>query len=400
MTFAAMRFFIVGIIASILGATTAQRIFGTPTPKVENALTERLFPELIQFWKASNFTWPKEALSSMQQLAADRKNRIQQNARCDPLPLCIVQALNMTSEDEAKITEAFHVAHAPQSLLDIWPRYVESIRYMFAVYGNGTASRSEEDSMLYNPKKADWEYYITGYADYLGSKYSGFVLPPFDYIQTAMTLLDVNDRTNAVWFKDLWQQQNAGALALSHHIQWDNYKYSAILVPGMGPELTDEPLSPQSKMRLNIAVQLFYEGQAPYIVVSGGAVHPAHTPYTEAYNLRQWLVEELGFPSERVVMEPHSRHTTTNYRNTARELDVLGAPHEKPILTVTNSDQFDYILKLNKHRKPKDGVVYAGQRDLGYTIGKVGPSHGKFLIEFRPNWDKIFTIDPMDPLDP
>ena len=64
-------------------------------------------------------------------------------------------------------------------------------------------------------------------------------------------------------------------------IDWNSYPYAVIGSLSMGPELTNEQLSPQAKMRLGIAVRQLHKGQAPWIVTAGGAALPAKTPYTE-----------------------------------------------------------------------------------------------------------------------
>ena len=378
----------------------ALTIYDAPHSQVEDRLTRRLFPELISFWEQVNGSWPEHVQPAMKQLAEDRKKRIADTFNCTEQPICHVKALNLTLGDEEKLNQALNESKAPQSLLDVWPRYVEAIRYTIGVYGNGSSARSPRDVFLYNATGPDWTYYIRGYTDYLASNYSGNTPPPFDVIHTVVTLLEANERDNAVWFYDLDEKQNKPAKVRAKSIDWNSYPYAAIVSLGMGPELTNEQLSPQAKMRLGIAVTQLHKGQAPWIVTAGGAALPAKTPYTESEQLRLWLKQQYHLDDEYIVMESHSRHTTTNLRNSARTLHALGAPKDKPILVVTNSDQYEYILQVGTHYKFSSTLLYASQRDLGYYIGHIKPVDDKFLVEYRPNWEKIFLVDPMDPMDP
>lgn len=397
----AMHFFFLAAFALV--STTfvcAVALYDVPHPQIEDRLTRRLFPELVSFWEQANGSWPKHVQPAMKQLAEDRKKRIAHTFNCTEQPICHVKAINLTLSDEHKLNRALNESEAPKSLRDVWPRYVEAIRYMIGVYGNGSAARSSEDDMLYNATAPDWTYYMRGYTDYLASNFSGTTLPPFDVIHTAVTLLEVNERDNAVWFYDLDEKQNKPAKTRAQSLDWNSYPYAAIVVLGVGPELKDEPLSPQSKMRLGMAVTELHKGQAPWIVTSGGAVHPPKTPYTESEEMRLWLKQQYHLDDKYIVMEPYSRHTTTNLRNTARTLHRLGAPKEKPFLIVTNSDQYQYILQLGPHYEFNSTLLYAGKRDLGYNLGHVKAVDNRFLVEYRPNWDKVFLVDPLDPLDP
>ncbi|WFD26469.1 hypothetical protein MNAN1_001452 [Malassezia nana] len=379
----------------------AVSFYDIPHPKVEDRLTRRLFPELVRFWEQINGSWPEHVQSDIKSLAEDRKKRIANTFNCTEQPICHVKAMNLTVSDEYRLNRVLNASHAPKSLLDVWPRYVQAIRHIISVYGNGTASYYSADDMVYNATGSDWTYYIRGLSDYLASDFSGTIPPPFDVIYGAVTLLQVNLMDNAAWFYDVNEQQNKAARERASSIDWDKYPYAAILNLGMGPEVRIEPLSPQSKMRLGISVTELHKGQAPWIVVTGGAVHPPKTPFTEAQEMQLWLKEQYDLDEKYILMEPHARHTTTNLRNSARMVNKLGAPKDKPFLIVSNSDQYEYILQIGAdHYKYEDSLLYAGERDLGYKLGEVKAKNKEFLIEYRPNWDKIFIIDPMDPLDP
>ena len=386
-------------LAVIAGVVSGARFFDNEHPELEDRLAERLFPELVNFWEDVHYEWPKHVLPDMQKLARERKERMRKVQGCKDAPFCYVNAMNLTLSDEHRISKAFNDSEAPHALINAWPRYAMALRYILDVYGNGAPPRGNADFMLFNVTGDNWRYYMEAYGDYLVSNFSGHTLPPFDSVQNAVKLVHVNLRANALWFPDLWSTFNAKALVKSKNINWDDYEYSAILVPGMGPELNDEPLSPRAKLRTNIATALLSDKKAPFIVTTGGAVHPAHTKYTEAINLRSWLIDEHNVPEERIFAEPHARHTTTNLRNTARQLRFIGAPEHKPILIVTNSDQYGYILALPPHH-PNSSLMASGMTSLGYKLGTLEAVDEHFLIKYHPNWSNITFVDPMDPLDP
>ena len=104
-------------------------------------------------------------------------------------------------------------------------------------------------------------------------------------------LLDVNDCLQAADYEPLEETVNKDSYAKLASTKWDNYPYSAILVLGYGPEEANVPVSAIGKMRAAYAVQLYRDHQAPFIILSGGRVHPDHTPYSEANEMKKYLIE-------------------------------------------------------------------------------------------------------------
>jgi hypothetical protein len=204
-------------------------------------------------------------------------------------------------------------------------------------------------------------------------------------------LLIANRSDYAVRFPGLDTVENAdAALALTHTV-WANYKYSAILVPGLGPDIAGVSLSAGGRARLRIAVRRYLEGLAPVIIVSGGFVHPPHTESNEAIEMRNVLIEEFGVPSNAVLVEPFARHTITNLRNVTRLLVRYGMSLDKPVLITTdiyqtssiNSSQFrDRCLKT-----------------LGYLPYRNVEQLSPVDTSLQMNQDSL-QLDPRDPLDP
>jgi uncharacterized SAM-binding protein YcdF (DUF218 family) len=79
--------------------------------------------------------------------------------------------------------------------------------------------------------------------------------------------------------------------------------------------------------------------KAPFILVSGGYVHPSQTRFSEAIEMKRALMTDLHIPESAIIVDPHARHTTTNMRNAVREMFRYGIPTDKPGLVVSDSGQ-------------------------------------------------------------
>lgn len=207
----------------------------------------------------------------------------------------------------------------------------------------------------------------------------------------ARRLLDANRRDEAGRFEPLHLGENAAAFRRVSSVDWSRFRYTAILVPGAGPDRPDVRLDPWAKLRLELAVARFRSGQAPFIIVSGGNVHPNQTPFNEAFEMKQSLVRDFGVPADAVLIDPHARHTTTNLRNAARLAFRYGLPEDKAMLITTDTSQSSYI----------SGTVFRDRclKELGYLPGELGARLSRFDLEFKPAAIALH-VDSRDPLDP
>lgn len=207
-------------------------------------------------------------------------------------------------------------------------------------------------------------------------------------VELALALLQTNDRTDAV--RDD-APLDAAARRGARTLDWSRYRYTALVVTGVGPDVPDMPLSPGGQYHVRLAAQRYAAGDAALIIVSGGRAHPRATRFTEAVEMRRALIERYGVPAEAIVLEPYARHTTTNLRDATRELVALGAPLNRPALIVCNPEQSRYI----------ESTAFAerNRRELGYLPGAIGPRRSPSAIEFRPARESL-RVDPLDPLDP
>lgn len=210
-------------------------------------------------------------------------------------------------------------------------------------------------------------------------------------LEFARRLLEINDRDEAGRFEPLHERENAAALLRARNTDWSRYPYTVILVPGSGPDRSEDPLSAMARLRLEIAAARYRARRAPFILVSGGNVHPNQTRFNEAMEMKRALIAEFGVPPEAIVIEPHARHTTTNLRNAARLLYRYGFPAGKPGLITTDPHQSDYIARADF----RDRCI----QELGYQPVILGKRISRFDLEFAPAPESLHA-NAMDPLDP
>lgn len=207
----------------------------------------------------------------------------------------------------------------------------------------------------------------------------------------ALNLVEFNDRNRAADFEPMESGCNQAAIARIGTIRWQDYPYSLILVPGEGPEVPGEALSAIGMIRCRIAVARWREGLAPFLMVSGGKVHPYKTPFSEAAEMKRYMVENLHVPENAIIMEPHARHTTTNIRNCNRLIFRYGIPFNKPCLASSDKFQSGYIASENMQERCR--------RELGYSPYRNGKRLSETESEFFPEINSL-QVDTDEPLDP
>jgi len=211
-------------------------------------------------------------------------------------------------------------------------------------------------------------------------------------LQFSLTLLEANQRDEAARFEPLESGENAAALVRLKSINWKQFRYAAILVPGMGPELPAVPLSPMGRLRVAAAATAYKTGQAPFLLLSGGYVHPTQTPFNEALEMKKLLLREFHIPANAILIDPHARHTTTNLRDAARILYRYGFPLDKPVLIVTDIYQAAYIAS--------DEFAQRCDHELGYRPFRKLTALPPGEVAWEPAYANSLFQDPLDPLDP
>ncbi|WP_205511602.1 YdcF family protein [Longitalea arenae] len=282
----------------------------------------------------------------------------------------------------AKETDAVFVRKA-------WQADAKGINYILGIYLEGRAPLYPKiDSISFSKNDPAFRDSVAaGLARLMKDTSSAFFSIP---LLLTLEALRLNGRNEAARYEPLFKKENAEAYRRSKKIKWRSYPYSVILVPGLGPEQPDVKLDPNGARRCDSAALRYRAGKAPFIVVSGGHVHPYKTPYCEAVEMKKYLVEVLHIPAAAVIIEPHARHTTTNLRNTSRIVFHFKMPADKPVLIVTDPGQNTYINGA-MHNK----VI----KELGYTpysaIKKVRANETEYIPS--ENSCQINSLEPLDP---
>lgn len=207
----------------------------------------------------------------------------------------------------------------------------------------------------------------------------------------ALQFLELNERDEASDFEPMAKTVNKAAYDKVKSIDWKKFKYTVILIPGSGPDTYSRALSEGSILRCRIAALRYREGLAPFIVVSGGRVHPYKTKNSEAHEMKKFLMQTLHIPEEAIIMDPHARHTTTNIRNAVRLIFRYGMPINKTCLISTVRSQSYYITDPAFEKRCMNEINH-----IPYTLEK-RLSESDF--EFTPVLDALH-IDADEPLDP
>lgn len=276
--------------------------------------------------------------------------------------------------------------------LSAWDQTIEGLNYIIDVYGKGEKGRyAKIDSVTYPVDSRVYQFSIHGLNGLMyeqNSMYNAFFEPTLRFVNE---LLEFNYRDEAGRFEPMHKGENQATFDYIKNINWDDYKYSVMLVPGYGHEESHLPLHPLGMMRCKIAADRYNKGLAPLIIVSGGYVHPFQTKHCEAIEMKKELMEKHNIPEKAIIIEPHARHTTTNFRNASRLIYRYGISTNKKALVTTTRDQSYYITDMNLDKRCEE--------ELGYVPFKLHERISLNDVEWEPVI-KSMHYDPNDPLDP
>lgn len=398
-------------------AAHAQDPVGYVAPFADT-MEARIFPLPVMIHAAAG--WPKALAAdpALVQLAAQRAARVPATG-CTPAPQCLADAWAWTDADIALVDArlralardtrlaksliaeqmrgsgrfARHAKLADADFLSAaWHDAAAGMNRVIAVYAKGVPPRYPKiDAYIFDIANPDFANVLQaqGVASAAKADSSDTLFdPPLRY---AAGLLRMNERTEAAPFRPILGGANADAVSAVTATAWKDHPYPAMLVFGHGPEDAQSRTGVMGHIRLGIAAAMFKRGMAPFIVVSGGNVHPNRTPFNEAVEMKRLLIEQYGIPANRILMEPHARHTTTNLRNCARLLLAAGFPADRPTLIVSDHLTIKYISSPL--------LAERSLEEMGVTPGKIAPGPDQFTVLFTPD-PAAFHVEPMDPLDP
>ncbi len=278
---------------------------------------------------------------------------------------------------------------SPQLLVKAWEQDAKAINHTIGVYVEGKKPNYPKiDSISFSTKDKGFpELIASSISINTASTGQLFFEPSMNFAQS---VLELNGRLEAADYEPMVDGVNKSAIAKIKKTNFANYKYSAILVPGARPEEPNTEISAGGIIRCRIAAIQYQKGMAPFIVVSGGRVHPYKTKYSEAYEMKKFMVNTLHIPESAIIMEPHARHTTTNFRNCARLIFRYRMPMDKPAIVSTTKSTIASITKTLLERCKKE---------LGYYPYRSGETISDTEAEFYPS-SLSLQIDFDEPLDP
>lgn len=344
---------------------------------------------------------------------------------CDKDALCYTSKIKFTDLEIKSVTNRLRALYKPGNALDklvqnhlipsgtyilfknsdpaeilvkAWEQDANGINFVIGVYAEGKKPNYPNiDSISFNTKERSDS---NVYRQYLSLLYNTASLVSteskenklffYPSLTAALLFIEMNEREQAADFEPMAEGENKAATEKIKSIKWDNYKYSVILVPGAGPEERDVALSAEGMLRCRLAALQYAKGVAPFIVTSGGKVHPYKTKFCEATEMKKYLIEKLHIPENAIIIDPHARHTTTNMRNTARLIYRYSIPFTKPGITCTTKFQSAYITTTLMERCMKE---------LNEVPYKNGERLSETEVEFYPLIEAL-QIYPEEPLDP
>lgn len=286
----------------------------------------------------------------------------------------------------------YDASRGDEFLAHAWSDCASGMNHMIDVYGLGKPPRYPAiDSMTYEVKSDAYRRVVQNLFQVLEDDRASMDLFFAPSLRFALELMFLNHRDEAGRYEPMEAGENAAAFRRMKSVEWAKYPYPVIVVPGAGNDRPGIRLSAGGKLRDEIAARRFRDGWAPFVLVSGGFVHPVRTEFSEAIEMKRDLMTRFGIPADAIIVDPHARHTTTNMRNAARLMYRYGMPFGKKALVTTDPGQSQYIENPAFEKRCLDELGYLPYK----LIGRTSP----FDLEFLPLLESL-NADPQDPLDP
>jgi hypothetical protein len=277
-------------------------------------------------------------------------------------------------------------------LAHAWTDCLHGIDRAIDVYALGKPPRYPAiDSVTYDPKTDAYRRVLQTAVAVLQDDRASLDLAWAASLRFALQVMLFNHRDEAGRFEPMEKGENAAAFRRMKSVDWSRYPYTAIVVPGAGNDRPGVRLSPHGEVRDEIAAKRYRDGKAPFVIVSGGYVHPTQTEYSEAIEMKRDPMTHFGIPEDAILVDPHARHTTTNMRNAARLMYRYGIPFDRKALVTSDPGQSEYIENQTFAKRCMEELGYLPYRILSRTSA--------FDLEFLPLLDSLQS-DPRDLLDP
>jgi len=354
---------------------------------------------------------------ALSKLAQDKYRDLQESRNACKEARCLPAALKLTDQDIQLVSARLRALYQPGSPLEIlvkthlipsgsyilynsgsaadllvkaWEQDAAALNFTIGVYAEGKKPNYPAiDSISYDVNNRNYYTLMHDCSADIEAEVGQSPLFFEPALQAALTYLEVNDRRNAADFEPMASRANKPAIEKVRTVNWNNFPYTHILVPGAGPDDAITALSGEGMLRCKAAARQYRAGKAPFLVVSGGNVHPYKTKFNEAVEMKEYLINQLHIPASAIIIEPHARHTTTNLRNDTRLAFHYGIPISKLALIVTDKYQNDFITTMEKRCI----------KELNYVPYTLGKRLSETELEFFPLISSL-QIDSDEPMDP
>ena len=178
-----------------------------------------------------------------------------------------------------------------------WADTAAGLNNLVAVYGAGQPPRYPAiDAIIFDVKRPEFAAVLDAHARVTeaAARPDDLVFDPS--LRFGTGLLRLNERTDAAAFRPVLAGENTAAVAQVRRTRWSDYRYPALLVFGHGPKMRNRVTGVLGHIRMAHAVDLFTRHLAPFIIVSGGNVHPNRTPFNEAIEMKRLLIAPIRYP--------------------------------------------------------------------------------------------------------
>ena len=269
---------------------------------------------------------------------------------------------------------------------------LEGLNHTLEVYGKGSDPNYPKiDAVSYDVNSNYYQRTLLYWSSHLVKTNRETPLFFERSLAYALYLMYANHRDEGVRYEPLDKDYNAMAQAQVQKVDFKAYPYNALLVLGDGPTNYRDPLSALGKLNLEIAVAQYNQKKAPFIIVSGGHVHPNRTATCEAIVMKEELMKKYNVPEEAIIVEPYARHTTTNLRNATRLMIRYGIDIKQKSMIISH---YNHIQMISD-----DKFKERFMRELGYLPGEFIEIEQGELLEYYPV--RVMThLNPLEPLDP
>ena len=187
-----------------------------------------------------------------------------------------------------------------------------------------------------------------------------------------------------------WSNENKEVSQFLQYLQKSGKKIHFIVVPGFVPP-TDEPIQLHrfNKVRLNMAVKEMNRKKTAVVLLSGGNVKPAGTPYNESIEMKKRLMKVHGVPEFRIVIDPNAQNTVTNFRNAGRFMLAHDINEAQVVTTFIQNFYISFPVMTFFETRSQDL--------LGYEVGSFSMT-SLGTSQFKPS-QSVFEkgSDPKDP---